>query len=333
VRAAGLYGEHLRIDEIVEPSPGAGEVLVAVDHAGICGSDLAAPSYGLPDGWVLGHELSGEIVDGGADVDRGRIGPRVAVLPVIGCGQCGPCRSGDPTRCRTYKAVGITAAGGFADFVVTGDRETFRLPEHLGHDIGALVEPLCVGLHTVQRARLHGMERVLVQGAGPIGLAVTAWLATRGVGALVVSDPVGARRDLALRCGAQAVIDPVNEDVGRAFRLACGRKPEVIIDCAGGRVGEAIGLAGRDTKVVVCGYHSTPVPIDTQQALVKELDVIFTSWYSGAEFAHTIATVARDGLPIDAFITHRITLDELPAMFDALQQPNDQGKVVIDLRR
>ena len=116
------------------------------------------------------------MVDVGAGGDRRRIGERVAVLPVIGCGECGSCRSGDPTHCRTYRALGISTPGCFAELVVTGDRETFRLPDHLGHDLGALVEPLAIGLHTVQRGRLGGLERVLVQGAGPIGLAVVAWL-------------------------------------------------------------------------------------------------------------------------------------------------------------
>lgn len=333
MRAACLHGSDLRIEEVAEPVPAAGELLVAVDHAGICGSDLQAHAYGLRAGFVLGHELSGEVVDVGAGGDRRRIGERVAVLPVIGCGECGWCRSGDPTHCRSYRALGISTPGCFAELVVTGDRETFPLPDHLGHDLGALVEPLAIGLHTVQRARLTGLERVLVQGAGPIGLAVVAWLVARGVGAVVVSDPVGARRDLAMRCGAQAAIDPLTEDVGRTFRAACGRKPSVIVDCAGGRLGEAVGLAGRDSKIVVAGYHANHVPVDTQQALVKELDVIFTSWYTSAEFVHTIDAVARDRLPVEHLITHRITLDELPATYAALKHPNDQGKVVIDMRR
>lgn len=331
MRAACLYGSELRIEDRPAPTPAPGEVLVAVDHAGICGSDLAAHTYGLAEGFVLGHEISGAIVDVGAGVDRRRVGERVAVLPVIGCGDCGPCRSGQPTHCRTYRALGITAPGGFADLVVAGGRETFRLPDHLGHDLGALVEPLAIGLHTVRRARLNGLERILVQGAGPIGLAVTAWLAARGVRGLVVSDPVGARRELALRCGAHAVIDPVTDDVTRAFRAESGRKPEVIFDCAGGRLGEAVGLAGRDALIVVAGYHSQHVPVDTQLALVKELDVIFTSWYTSDEFTYTLDTVARDGLAVEAMITHRIGLDDLPGMYDALKHPNDQGKVVIEL--
>lgn len=329
MRAACLYGSELRIEDRPEPTPGSGELIVRVDHAGICGSDLHADTYGLPDGFVLGHELSGEVVDVGSGVDRKRVGERVTVLPVIGCGECGPCRSGDPTHCRTYRAMGINAPGGFAEFVVAGDRETFRLPDHLGHDIGALVEPLAIGLHTIQRSRLTGIERVLVQGAGPIGLAVIAWLAARGVGGLVASDPVAARRDLAVACGAHAAVDPSTDDLSAVFRSEWGRRPDLIVDCAGGRLGEAVALAARDGRIVVAGYHANHVPIDTQMALVKELDVMFTAWYTSAEFRHTIDTVARDGLSIAEMITHRIGLDELPAMYTALKRPNDQGKVVI----
>jgi (R,R)-butanediol dehydrogenase / meso-butanediol dehydrogenase / diacetyl reductase len=333
MKAACLYGAQLRLEERPDPIPGDRELLVAVDHAGICGSDVHADTYGLPDGFVLGHELSGEIVGVGRQVDQRRVGERVAVLPVIGCGECGPCRSGVPTHCRTYRALGVTTAGGFAQLVVAGDRETFRLPDHLGHQAGALIEPLAVGLHTVQRARLDGLERVLVQGAGPIGLAVTAWLASRGGGAVVVSDPVALRRELALQSGADAVIDPVSSDVIATFRAECGRKPDVIFDCAGGRLGEAVVLAARDAKIVVAGYHADKVPVDTQMALIKELDVIFASWYTSAEFAHTIDAVARDRLPIEHMITHRVTLDELPGMYASLKTPNDQGKVLVDMHR
>jgi 2-desacetyl-2-hydroxyethyl bacteriochlorophyllide A dehydrogenase len=331
VRAACLYGHDLRIEDRPEPTPSRGELLVRVDHAGICGSDLHADTYGLPDGFVLGHELSGEIVEVGREVDRRRIGERVAVLPVIGCGECGQCRSGDPTHCRTYRAMGITTPGGFAELVVAGDRETFPLPDHLGLDLGALVEPLAIGLHTVHRARLTGLERVLVLGAGPIGLAVVSWLSARGVAGLVVSDPVAVRRELALACGAHAVVDPVHDEVARAVRSEWARKPDVVVDCAGGRLGEAVGLVGRDGTIVVAGYHANHVPVDTQLALVKELDVVFTSWYTSAEFVHTIDTIARDGLAVEQMITHRITLDDLPSTYAALKHPTDHGKVVVDI--
>ncbi len=259
------------------------------------------------------------------------IGQRVAVMPVIGCGMCGPCLGGDPTHCRTYRALGVTAAGGFADLVVAGDRETFRLPDHLGHDLGALVEPLAIGLHTVRRGRLGGSERVLVIGGGPIGLAVVAWLVAEGVHAVVVSDPVAARRILAIGFGASAAIDPVSGDVARQFRSACGHKPDVIFDCAGGRLGDAVGLVSRDGRIVVAGYHHHPVPVDTQIALVKELEIVFTSWYTTAEFTHTIDAVARDRLPFESMITHRVTLEALPAAYEALKHPNDEGKVLVSL--
>jgi (R,R)-butanediol dehydrogenase/meso-butanediol dehydrogenase/diacetyl reductase len=332
MRAACLHGSDLRIEDVAEPVPAGDELLVAVHHAGICGTDLQAGRYGLPDGFVLGHELSGEVVDVGPGGDRRRVGERVAVLPVIGCGECGPCRSGDPSRCRTYRALGVTTPGCFAELVVAGGREAFRLPDHVGDDIGALVEPLAIGLHVVQRARLEGLERALVIGAGPIGLAVTTWLVVRGITPVVVSDPVEARRHLALASGAHASIDPVREDVGRSFRHAAGHKPSVIFECAGGRLGDAIALAGRDTTIVVAGYHAAPVPVDTQQALVKEIDIAFASWYTTAEFTHVIDAVARDRLPIGHLITHRIPLDDLPATYAALKHPNDQGTVVIDIK-
>jgi (R,R)-butanediol dehydrogenase/meso-butanediol dehydrogenase/diacetyl reductase len=332
VRAAGLYDRALRIDDRSEPAPGEGELLVAVHLAGICGSDIFAAGSPVEPGFVLGHEVCGEIVAVGAGVDRRRIGERVAVLPIIGCGACAGCLAGAPARCPTYRALGVTTSGGFAELVLAGDRESFRLPDHLGDAAGALVEPLAIALHTINRARLTGLETVLVLGAGPIGLAVIAWLAARGHRRIAVSDPVAVRRQLAVDCGADLVIDPASDDVAGAARAALGGKPEVIFDCAGGRLGEAVMLAGHDATIVVAGVHANPVPVDTQRALLREVDVRFASWYTTAEFEHTIDAVGRDRLAIGSIVTHRITLDELPAMYQSLQHPNEQGKVLVSPR-
>lgn len=204
MKVAALYGTELRIEQRDMPVPASGEVLVRVTHCGICGSDLHAPSYGLETGCVLGHEITGKIVDVGADVDCSRVGERVAVLPLVGCGACGACRSGLPARCRTAGQVGLTRNGGFAEFVTTGNRETFHLPDEVDINRGALVEPMAVGLHLVRRSLIDPMQRALVIGAGPVGLAVVAWLRVLGVRAVWASDPVASRRELACRAERMA---------------------------------------------------------------------------------------------------------------------------------
>ena len=329
MKVAALYGSGLQIEERPVPSPAAGEVLVRVTHCGICGSDLHAPSYGLAAGSVLGHEITGEIVDVGAGVAANRVGERVAVLPLVGCGTCGPCRSGLPARCRTAGQVGLARPGGFAEFVTTGDRETHRLPEALNAARAALVEPMAIGLHLVRRGRVEALDRALVIGAGPVGLAVVAWLRVMGCRSVWVSDPVAARRDLAIVCGADGAIDPLADDVTRTFRTGAGARPTVLFDCAGARLVDAIKVAGNDSRIVSAAYHHTTVPVDVRLGMAKEIDIAFASWYTTAEFAHTIDELCRDRLQIDRLVTDVIKLDELPAAFDALARPHDQGKVIV----
>ena len=329
MKVAALYDAELRIEERDTPIPARGEVLVRVTHCGICGSDLHAPSYGLDPGRVLGHEITGEIVDVGAEVDRGRIGERVAALPLVGCGACGACLSGLPARCRTAGQVGLTRGGGFAEFVTTGDRETFHLPDEISVSRGALAEPMAIGLHLVRRSRIEPTQRALVIGAGPVGLAVVAWLRVLGVRSVWASDPVANRRELAVSCGADGTIDPTTEDVTRTFRSTERARPDVVFDCAGARLLDAIECAASDATVVSAAYHHTTVPIDVRFAMAKEINLVFASWYTTAEFTHTIAELRRDRLCVDHLVTNIITLDELPEAFAALRKPNDSGKVLI----
>ena len=329
MKVAALYGTELRIEQRDMPVPASGEVLVRVTHCGICGSDLHAPSYGLETGCVLGHEITGKIVDVGADVDCSRVGERVAVLPLVGCGACGACRSGLPARCRTAGQVGLTRNGGFAEFVTTGNRETFHLPDEVDINRGALVEPMAVGLHLVRRSLIDPLQRALVIGAGPVGLAVVAWLRVLGVRAVWASDPVASRRELAVSCGADGTIDPTVDDVTRTFRSAEHARPDVVFDCAGARLIDAIEVAAPDATVVSAAYHHTTVPVDVKFAMAKEINMVFASWYTAAEFTHTIAELRRDRLRVDGLVTNVITLDELPAAFTSLRQPNDSGKVLI----
>lgn len=331
MKVAALHGEALHIEQRPMPVPAPGEVLVQVTHCGICGSDLHAPSYGLEHGFVLGHEITGEVVDVGDGADRHRVGERVAVLPLVGCGSCGACRSGLPARCREAGQVGLTRSGGFAEFVATGGRETFPLPDDLDTDRGALVEPMSIGLHLVRRARIDSLDRALVIGAGPVGLAVVAWLRVLGVRAVWVSEPVAARRELAVACGADGVIDPTVETVTRTFRSAEGARPDVVIDCAGARLLDAIDCAGPDARVVSAAYHHTTVPVDVKIAMAREIDLIFASWYTVAEFTHTIAELRRDRLRVDHLVTDVVALEQLPTTFDDLRRPNEHGKVLVEL--
>ncbi|HLM16833.1 MAG TPA: alcohol dehydrogenase catalytic domain-containing protein, partial [Acidimicrobiia bacterium] len=157
MRAAVLNDKHrLEVTQIADPTPGPGELVLQVTACGICGSDLKLrPS--MPAGIVMGHEFCGEIVATGADADASwRVGRHVTALPLIGCGRCLACLAGEPAHCGSGDMVGVGGSpGAFAEYVRVDQRETIGLPEHLDPALGALVEPLAVGLHAVERAHIR----------------------------------------------------------------------------------------------------------------------------------------------------------------------------------
>ena len=181
-------GQPLRIVEQPDPSPAADEVVLRVAGCGICGSDLhitedPAP-FGIGAGFVLGHEIAGEVVALGAGVTDLRIGDGVAVVPMRGCGHCARCLAGDPARCPDMVLIG----GGYAEYVTVAARQCRVLPPGITLADGSLAEPLSVALHCIVRSGMKPGDRVAIRGAGPIGLLVAFWARRMGASHVVVAD-------------------------------------------------------------------------------------------------------------------------------------------------
>ncbi len=263
----------------------------------------------LPDGSVLGHELCGEVVAIGAAALGGwREGELVTAVPSIGCGACASCLGGDPVHCPQARYVGLQCPGAFAEYVTVGALETIRLPETIDALTGALIEPVAIGLHQANAGEVGVGSRVAVIGCGPIGLAVVAWCRHAGAAVVVASDPVRRRRELATVCGADLVVDPSSEDlVAQCREVMDGALPDVVFDCAGSRLVDAIRLVRLGGRVVEAAYAAEPVPIDVPRALMKEVTVVFPSWYQTHEFHTAIAAIAHGSAsrPSDGHASHR----------------------------
>jgi (R,R)-butanediol dehydrogenase/meso-butanediol dehydrogenase/diacetyl reductase len=335
-------GTDLTIETVPDPEPGPGELVLKVVACGICGSDLHMADIHdagggvppLPHGTIMGHEFAGEVVAVGRDVtDRWEIGARVTAMPLVGCGKCLACLAGKGLRCAAGKGIGLGALpGAYAEYVRVGAYESFRLPERVDYQAGAMVEPLAVGLHAVNVARLRAGESVLIMGAGPIGLAVATWCRFFGAAQVVVSDLVKSRLDRAANFGATGCIEADREDVARRAAEIAGAAPTLVFDCVGvpGSQQLAMHYAPVDGRVVVVGVcmrrdHLMPI-----MAIGKELQVNYVLAYRHQDFAFTVDMIAAGRIDPHPMLSGTIGFDAFPAAFEALKTAKHECKVMLN---
>ena len=196
--------------------------MVKVGRCGICGSDLHMtedPAFGRGAGDVLGHEFAGEVVALGKGAEGIALGDLVSVIPLASCGRCASCLAGEPAWCAHFGLQG----GGYAEYALTRPNQCVTLPRSASLADGAIIEPLAVALHGVNMSGLKTGDRMLVLGAGPIGLAVAFWARRLGAGRVVVQDVVALQEERALAMGATAfVVDPRRP--GRRLRSRARRQ-------------------------------------------------------------------------------------------------------------
>ena len=325
----------LWIDDVPEPQPGAGEVLVATKACGICGSDLHAvqhtaafiqTSREVGGGFklttdapvVLGHEFSAEIVAFGPDTKRAlREGDLVCSMPVL----------------LRPEMVGLgysdIAPGGFAEYMVLTEALIQAVPNGLPAEIAALTEPMAVGLHAVNKANLSHEDQVLVVGCGPVGLAIIAALSMRGY-SVVASDFSPGRRALAEQLGASLTLDPAMSD-------PLGAQPwpqdghTVIFECVGvkGMLDQLFSNAPRNARIVVVGVCLETDASRPLIAINKELSLQFVLGYTPQEFSETLRLLAEGELNVANLVTDKVPLANVSEAFQRLADPRTDGKIIV----
>jgi (R,R)-butanediol dehydrogenase/meso-butanediol dehydrogenase/diacetyl reductase len=320
----------LVVETLPDPTPGPLDVIVKVGRCGICGSDLHItedPIFGVPTDIVLGHEYSGEVVEVGKEVSTVKVGDRLAVFPLESCGKCGPCRSGQAAWCEKQMTVG---GGGYGQFSKVAEHQCVRMPDGVSLDDGALVEPMAVGLHAVNVAGIKSGARVLVVGAGPIGLAVVFWARRMGAGKIACTASSTRRADLALEMGASVFVPPSDtpvEDVNRAL----GGAPEVVFECVGkaGLIQRCIDHAHTRGTVVVAGLCTTPDAINPFWMVNKEVRVQPSAFYDLRDFQTTLDLFDAGVTVPNAMVTESVTLEAMPEAFESLKHRTHQCKVLV----
>jgi 2-desacetyl-2-hydroxyethyl bacteriochlorophyllide A dehydrogenase len=299
--------------DIERPVPGAGEALIKVRSCGVCGSDLHFFQGSFPTPPVCpGHEISGEIVDLGADAGGLRVGDRVAIEPLVVCRECAYCRTGDYQLCRDFRIVGMVLNGGFAEYLSMPAYALFPLPANVDYEVGALTEPLAVAVHGVRLANVRLGDRVLVLGAGTIGLlSVAAAKAAGAAEVWITATTLGATRVFTGSAAAElsgaaheALIDVVVETVGGAADT----------------LNEAIQLVRPAGCVAVLGVFTTPPVVNALLLVVKEVRMVGSLTYGRpgprADFDVALQLLAAQPETFRTLITHRFPLAEITRGFE-----------------
>ena len=324
-------GSPLRIADQPDPTPAPGEVVLKTAACGICGSDLhitedPAP-FGVGSGYVLGHEIAGEVVAIGAAVTGLKPGDRGAVVPMRGCGACPSCLAGDPARCPDMDLIG----GGYAEYVSVAERQCRILPDDVPTTDGALAEPLSVALHCIVRAGMKPGDRVAIIGAGPIGLLVAFWARRMGAARVVMADLHTHQRDRAMALGATDFALS-GERLAENLADLCAGPPDIVFECVG-RPGllqaatEAVRLQG---KVIGVGLCIGGDEWDPFIALSKEIDLLFSVFFHQRnEFGVALDALAAGPFAPQQIITDRIGLSPVPQVFEGLRRRTTQCKVLI----
>jgi (R,R)-butanediol dehydrogenase / meso-butanediol dehydrogenase / diacetyl reductase len=328
VVSQGLH-QNLVFTEVPDPAPAAGELIVRVSRCGICGSDLHMTedaAYGIRAGDIIGHEFSGEVVALGKGVEGLKSGDRVAVSPLKSCGNCVHCRRGEVQWCSGFGLQG----GGYAEYALVRPNQCVLLPQSASMADGALVEPLAVALHGVNLSGMKAGDKILILGAGPIGLAVALWCRRSGAKEIVVQDIADWQRTRAFTLGATGFSVSPDDPIGNAHRLL-GGEADIVFECVGlpGLIAQAVRQVRNRGTILLLGLCTQPDIFNSFAMLQKEVRLVTSAFFTLPEFQTALDMLNADGDSARALISDTISLHETPIRFEALRKRTHDCKVLI----
>jgi len=323
------------VAEVPEPTPG--EVLLRVRAVGFCGTDLSTyrgrnPLVSYPR--TPGHEVAATVERGGDGVPEAiPAGTKVTVLPYTACGTCSACRQGRPNCCRNNETLGVQRDGAMSPYITVPQEKVLPAPG-LSLPALALVEPLSVGNHAVERARVEEGDTVAVLGCGAVGLGAVASAAYRGARVIAV-DIADDKLQKARQCGAARGINSQETDLHEELKsLTSGEGPDVVVEAVGlpetfVAAVEEVAFAGR---VVYIGYVEEPVTYDTALFVKKELDLLGSRNASLENFQSVAQLMEKGCVPIEALVTKTVDFEQAAdALAEWHAHPQDYTRIHVHM--
>lgn len=335
----------LRIEDV--PSPvitDPYQVVVQVLSAGVCGSDLdrvmKTGTYTFPT--IPGHEFCGKVLEVGDKVTRFKVGDRVAVAPILPCFECEHCQQGHYGQCDHYNYLGSRCNGGFAEYVVAPEKNLIMLPDSIGDQHAAMIEPAAVTLHGMMRIGIQAGDKVVILGCGTIGLFAIQFARILGATQIIAVDIDDNKLLSAVQVGATQSINAARYDAVKAIIDDHPQGADVVIETAGTNITQvqAISVCKKQGRILYLGtaHREVVIPPQVFERIIRNEITLTGSWNSfsapfpGREWQAVIDYMASGQLDVGPYITHTITLTELPAMIKNMAERRMQfNKVIVNV--
>ncbi len=315
--------------DVEQPVLQSGHVLLQVNAASICGSDLSRYVKGhrlYP--LILGHEVAGVIIETGAGVDAQLVGRHAAVIPLVPCFECNECQRGFFSACHRYSFIGSRQSGGFAEYVQIPVRNVLLLPDSISFEKATLIEPATVARHILDLGNFEAGQSAVVLGGGSIGLMTVQWLRILGAKLIVCTDVLDENLATARDLGAHKTFNPKRVNVKDEVRKLIGDGVDLTIEASGSpqALAESIQIT-RPRGTVVCAGNQ-PLDANLPMAFIEDLMrrelaikgcfMSYSAPFPGHEWVESLQAVIDRRLDMDAMITHRFVLSETPHVFEQI---------------
>ncbi len=337
MKAAVFHGKDiLRVEDVAQRDPGPGEVEIRIHACGVCGTDLhiyegAEGAAKCDPPTILGHEFSGVISKTGPGVKAVKVGDRVCVDPNDMCGECFFCRNGKGHFCENMVGSGTTTDGGFAEYCTVREKQVYKIGDNLSFEEGAMAEPIACCLHGMDLTGVKIGDTVLLIGGGTIGLIMLQLAKLSGASTLIVVEPVKAKREMAMKLGADLTIDPYADKIEDVLAEHGISHIDAAIECVGlkNTMSDAIRLAGRGGTAMLFGLTSpsSEIPLMPFDIFRREV-TIKASFINPYTQKRAILLLNSGKINVRELITDKVKLEDINTVFED-SRFRSRGKIII----